>query len=232
MRECSIDGCSKAHRARGLCASHYNQAHQPNRHAKVEVACAHCGEPCLKERSSRRPRQFCSFDCRDLWRFAETRASKRQVALLAPRPRLARLIEAALSSKPPTRARTWVAGKCRVCAMSFVCKWGSATCSAACQAIHYRDLKREAHHRRRALARNAYRAPVNRHEVFALAGHECMLCGTPMEMDKSVPHPLAPTIDHIVPLARGGTHEPANVQAAHFLCNATKSDMRFEELAA
>jgi len=39
-----------------------------------------------------------------------------------------------------------------------------------------------------------------------------------------VPHPLAPTIDHVVPLAAGGLHEPANVQLAHFLCNARKSD--------
>jgi 5-methylcytosine-specific restriction endonuclease McrA len=33
---------------------------------------------------------------------------------------------------------------------------------------------------------------------------------------------MSPTIDHILPLARGGTHEPSNVQAAHFGCNAAK----------
>ena len=27
-----------------------------------------------------------------------------------------------------------------------------------------------------------------------------------------------------VPLADGGTHEPANVQCAHYLCNSVKSD--------
>ncbi len=34
--------------------------------------------------------------------------------------------------------------------------------------------------------------------------------------------PLAPVIDHIVPLDAGGLHEPANVQCAHFLCNSKK----------
>jgi 5-methylcytosine-specific restriction endonuclease McrA len=40
----------------------------------------------------------------------------------------------------------------------------------------------------------------------------------------SVPHPMAPTIDHIVPLSKGGTHEPINCRTAHFLCNSTKGD--------
>jgi 5-methylcytosine-specific restriction endonuclease McrA len=52
----------------------------------------------------------------------------------------------------------------------------------------------------------------------------CRLCGDPMMMGQAVPHPKAPTIDHVIPLAKGGTHEPANVQAAHFLCNSIKGD--------
>jgi 5-methylcytosine-specific restriction endonuclease McrA len=40
-------------------------------------------------------------------------------------------------------------------------------------------------------------------------------------MTKAVPHPKAPTIDHIIPLAHGGDDTRANVQLAHFLCNAS-----------
>jgi 5-methylcytosine-specific restriction endonuclease McrA len=57
-----------------------------------------------------------------------------------------------------------------------------------------------------------------------------MLCGEPLAMAEQVPHPLAPTIDHVIPLARGGWHAPDNVQAAHFLCNSRKSD-RPQEVA-
>jgi 5-methylcytosine-specific restriction endonuclease McrA len=39
-----------------------------------------------------------------------------------------------------------------------------------------------------------------------------------------VPHSLAPTIDHLIPLARGGGDTPANVATAHFICNSIKSD--------
>lgn len=37
-----------------------------------------------------------------------------------------------------------------------------------------------------------------------------------------VPHPLAPTTDHIVPLSKGGKHERRNCQLAHFKCNTAK----------
>jgi 5-methylcytosine-specific restriction endonuclease McrA len=45
-----------------------------------------------------------------------------------------------------------------------------------------------------------------------------------------VPEPLAPTIDHIIALANGGTHEPTNVQCAHFICNATKGAREQQQL--
>ena len=33
-----------------------------------------------------------------------------------------------------------------------------------------------------------------------------------------------PTIDHIKPISKGGTHTWDNVQLAHFHCNSIKSD--------
>ncbi|WP_410666040.1 HNH endonuclease [Amycolatopsis sp. lyj-84] len=52
----------------------------------------------------------------------------------------------------------------------------------------------------------------------------CQLCGKKVRTDVVVPHPLAATIDHVIPLARGGRHEMSNVQTAHFLCNSLKGD--------
>jgi 5-methylcytosine-specific restriction endonuclease McrA len=39
-----------------------------------------------------------------------------------------------------------------------------------------------------------------------------------------VPHPRAPTIDHVVPLSQGGADAPWNVKTAHFMCNSEKGD--------
>jgi 5-methylcytosine-specific restriction endonuclease McrA len=37
--------------------------------------------------------------------------------------------------------------------------------------------------------------------------------------------PDAPTVDHIIPLAKGGTHTWDNVQLAHWSCNSDKRDI-------
>jgi 5-methylcytosine-specific restriction endonuclease McrA len=72
--------------------------------------------------------------------------------------------------------------------------------------------------------KDAYVADVNRLQIFKRDRLICHICGKKTDPRKSAPHPKAPTIDHIVPIAKGGTHEPANVATACFMCNATKSD--------
>ena len=78
--------------------------------------------------------------------------------------------------------------------------------------------------RRRARQHGAYVEDVWRSKVYERDGYVCQLCHKPCKMAAVVPHPKAPTLDHIIPFAHGGTHEYANVQLAHFLCNSLKSD--------
>lgn len=53
----------------------------------------------------------------------------------------------------------------------------------------------------------------------------CGICGQPVDKSLRSPHPLSPTVDHIIPVARGG-HPSAleNLQLAHRVCNRAKSD--------
>ena len=65
QRTCTRPGCNKPHRARGLCGSHYNQEHAPNRHAKKLVACAFCGKGVMKGTGGGKGRRpTCSTECR------------------------------------------------------------------------------------------------------------------------------------------------------------------------
>ena len=50
----------------------------------------------------------------------------------------------------------------------------------------------------------------------------CHICGQPI--DYSLPHldPKAFVIDHVIPLAKGGTDTIDNVKAAHRDCNSAK----------
>ena len=78
--------------------------------------------------------------------------------------------------------------------------------------------------KRRAVKKSAFVENVYRRKVFERDGWRCQLCRKPVKRDAVVPHPKAPVLDHIIPLAAGGTHEPANVQCAHYLCNSLKGD--------
>lgn len=60
----------------------------------------------------------------------------------------------------------------------------------------------------------------------------CALCGKSVDMKAYhmtdngafVAHGMYPSIDHIIPLSKGGTHTWDNVQLAHCLCNSMKCD--------
>ena len=55
----------------------------------------------------------------------------------------------------------------------------------------------------------------------------CYLCGEPCDWDDKTDKTVGPTypsIDHMVPISRGGLHSWANVKLAHFECNWKKSD--------
>lgn len=55
-------------------------------------------------------------------------------------------------------------------------------------------------------------------------GWLCHLCGGPVDPSASAPHPKAASVDHVLPLRRGGTDDLVNVRLAHFRCNVLKGD--------
>lgn len=237
MRTCDLEGCEKPHRARGLCSTHYNEQRQPNRYRKVIAVCAHCGVPVAKNNTNEHKRRFCSMACRRArWAVenADERASRSQVVLHegpagsceVPRSHPARRRDIPITGP----SVVLVAGDCTRCGKSTVVRIplavGTAfelTCSDSCSKGQSKD-------RRRARQRAAFVEPVYRKKVFERDGWVCQICGEPVARDQKVPHPLAPTVDHTVPLApylgrAGGEHSMANVQTAHFLCNSQKSHL-------
>lgn len=53
----------------------------------------------------------------------------------------------------------------------------------------------------------------------------CGICGKPVDFSYRYPHPLSPTVDHIIPVAKGGhPSDLDNLQLAHRCCNRQKSD--------
>lgn len=111
--------------------------------------------------------------------------------------------------------------RCEVCERQFEptnCGRDPTCCSLKCKNIirqHYQDIRRftsflDADGRRL------------RFKVFDRDRWVCLLCGEPTDRKVKWPHPMYPTIDHIIPVSKGGTHEESNLQCAHARCNIRK----------
>ena len=73
---------------------------------------------------------------------------------------------------------------------------------------------------------------TNRKRILA-SQDICGICGKPVDKSLKYPHPLSATVDHIIPLDRGGhPSDLANLQLAHFCCNRQKSNRLMENAPA
>ncbi len=74
---------------------------------------------------------------------------------------------------------------------------------------------------------------IDKIAVFETAGWRCAICGrhTPPSA-KGKEQPDSPTLDHIVPFSRGGTHTLDNVQLACGGCNSSKDHGPQHEVSA
>lgn len=83
-------------------------------------------------------------------------------------------------------------------------------------------------HRQRARHHGVAYLPVPVRAVYERDGYRCQICNRRClrsamfsKADGRI-HPRSPTIDHIVPMACGGNHEPGNLQTACHACNSSK----------
>ena len=96
----------------------------------------------------------------------------------------------------------------------------SAFCSDECSERFTRRVYKE---RRGEHMKRAFRKQVVFKKIYQRDGGVCQICGLPVAFDKTPEQIWAATIDHIIPLSVGGTHEPGNCQLAHRICNSLKS---------
>lgn len=87
-------------------------------------------------------------------------------------------------------------------------------------------------YRKRAKHYGVPYVPINRRKVFVDDDWICGICKELVDKDLKYPDLMSASLDHIIPMSRGGGHVPDNVQCAHFLCNSVKSNRLEEELVA
>jgi 5-methylcytosine-specific restriction endonuclease McrA len=163
--------------------------------------CAQCGKHCIPgENCGARATKYCDQDCK--WK------------ALRPKPGPTCRIVA-------RETRTWIEGRCPECGDRFTRRRKSGNVVGYCTRKCQGKAKKRRHD---AFKRGAGRKTLTFWKVADRDNLTCQLCGEPVSLTAQAPHPLSPSLDHIVPLSRGGSHSYDNVQLAHFLCNSRKGD--------
>lgn len=136
---------------------------------------------------------------------------------------------------------------CNCCGKEFFSPYYlKAYCSEKCKKKAKKDRRKERDPEGYVLLRKKYSHPskyISRAKKYGCAyeygitltsvvnrdGLICKICGKPCDFDdRSYGNgvgPLYPSVDHIVPLSKGGSHTWDNVQIVHCICNSVKRDL-------
>lgn len=233
-RTCTVDGCDKAHRARGYCNTHYKQAHPDKSYAKVTVPCDACGTPCVKDKTSRYVTRYCSYACRSKdWLpgnsghcrvyfptclVCEQRFSTRKPGTFCCSTSCwDTAVRMTAPPRPPTAPPKWRDTECAWCSTRYRTNQPSrAYCSKRCST-------RAARLRRRAREAGAH-GSYSWAEFMRIAhrfDYRCAYC------NEKPDEQLDP--DHVVPLSRGGSNSTTNLLPACRACNCDKRDLLLHE---
>jgi hypothetical protein len=116
----------------------------------------------------------------------------------------------------PKPIKTYPILKCQWCLVEFQSTGHRLKyCSARCQQVsNWR--------RKKARRRGATGILPATPEIYLRDGGICQICKKRVPRHRKFPHPQFATLDHIVPITKGGTNDAVNIQLAHFRCNTAK----------
>ena len=181
--------------------AHYAGSPAAVRSWKPRTSCIECGTTSgMAERRLRYPRGSAGARCRDCYNaYCRGRHS--------PNP----------TRKRPdyTKYRS-----CLDCGIDFLAVCSAIRCNP-CQVVVDAEGRGAAYALRR-LAKKKGDTTITQHLLGERDNWTCHLCGEPVPQFTHCIDGQSATIDHIVPLARGGSHTWDNVRLAHRSCNSAR----------
>lgn len=156
-------------------------------------------------------------------RLKEESAEKKRIEEEQKREERKRVQEAKVKEREAKKKKHFRIGKCVVCGNEYATyNPAQKTCSKQCS----KSLK-HAHKHKRIAKEQVVDKDITLEALFKRDSGVCYLCGGECDWsdrDIFTVKDKYPSIDHIVPVSRGGLHSWDNVKLAHFKCNILKRD--------
>lgn len=165
--------------------------------------CAYCKKLFV---TARKHQRFCSEECRKLQQSIEV---KEKIA-----KRYADLYPNGIKVK----VCRWCDEPMEVSAKrSYAGRLYHPSCSKEAESARYRikTVKRQKH-------TNPYR--ISHEQVVREYGENCHICQKPIDLELPRTNRYGLTVDHVIPVSKGGTDDLSNLRPAHWICNIIKSD--------
>lgn len=234
-RACSVQNCSRRHWSRGMCSLHYQRWRKHGSTAAALRAAngtstAGCSMPACGYVD---PHGLVRGLCRMHYQRKEARYQIGKPPIVARscahcgkvftpkkrddrgRPTIYCSRECKGYAKFPTLAQT-----CAHCGEQFTTRRSTQLlCSEPCRRAAHRLQSKFRSRTGEPTAPGVWRAKIAERDRW-----HCGICGEPVNPQVKYPDPLQATLDHIVPVSRGGTNDPTNLRLAHMSCNRSRGN--------
>ena len=220
----------------------------PDWNKKIIKKCEWCGGDYSVPKRNAHQAKFCSAKCRQKardranghipWEEWKTRVTKQKQERLAKleKERAIRTLRNSLirviKHKEEQERIKRLTRECEECGTMFYDPHpNTLTCSSECSRKRSKRLSRY-YKRKRINKHNLVDKDISLKKLYKRDKGICYLCGEPCDFNDKVitdeGHYIVgetyPSIDHVIPIAKGGKHSWENVKLAHHRCNTLKRD--------
>ena len=196
----------------------------------LKLRCRQCGNIIIKNSQILRPsrnKKLCCPECIKLKKENKEKTKEREQRVKEREQRVKEREQKAKEKEEQKEKRLWSA--CKECGKKFKGnRAGLKYCSDKCRRKQ-NNRRREINRRHKLRDNGEIHWDITLDKLVKRDKRICHICGEKVDMEADTNADTYGSIDHVIPVNKGGTHTWDNVRLAHRKCNIIKSNKTFIE---